>query len=133
MKLFTIIVMKKNLMIVDDDPSILITIREIFESKDYIVYTVNSGKDCIEEIKNGFKGVILIDIMMPVMDGWETIRELKRNNLLQGVSISILTAIDDPGVDLKEFNDIIKGYITKPFDPKELISMVDNYHKNLTN
>jgi len=123
--------MKKKIMIVDDDPSILIVIREIFESRGYKVYAVNSGKDCIEELKSGFKGVILMDIMMPIMDGWKTIEEIKNNGLLKDNIISILTAKDDPGQNLEHYKDIIKDYITKPFDTEKLISTVNKYFMNI--
>lgn len=119
--------MDKKLMIVDDDPSVLITIRELFETKGYEVYTVQNGKECIDELKNGFKGVILLDLMMPIMDGWETLREIKRLNLLSGNIITILTAKNDPGQNYTEFKKDIKDYISKPFDPAQLVSTINNY------
>jgi len=119
--------MDKKIMIVDDDPSILITIRELFETKGYQVYTVQSGKECIDELKNGFKGVILLDLMMPIMDGWETIREIKKMNLLKGNIISILTAKNDPGLGYAEFKNDIKDYIQKPFNPDRLVSTINDY------
>jgi len=114
-------------MVVDDDPSILITIRELFEINGYEVYTVQNGKECIDELKNGFKGIILLDLMMPIMDGWETIREIKKLNLLQGNIISILTAKNDPGQSYSEFKEDIKDYISKPFDPNQLVTTINNY------
>ena len=51
-----------KIMIVDDDPDILIAIRKIFEEEGYEVYTVDSGIDCIKELERGFKGVILLSI-----------------------------------------------------------------------
>lgn len=117
-------------MVVDDDPSILITLREIFEDCGYEVYTVPSGKDCIYELKNGFEGVILMDIMMPVMSGWDTIREIVKENLHKSVVISMLTAKDLPDPDMNELKGYIKDYITKPFETHELISTVKGYFKN---
>jgi len=58
---------------VDDDPDILLSIRKIFKEQGYEVFTVNSGLDCIKELEHGFKGVILMDTIMPFMDGWYTI------------------------------------------------------------
>lgn len=119
--------MEKKLMIVDDDPYILITIRELFEPLGYRVYTVNDGKTCIFELKNGFKGVILMDIMMPIMSGWDTIREIVNEDLYRGIIISMLTAKDLPDPDINELKEYIKDYITKPFDSKELIRTVKDY------
>ncbi len=117
-------------MVVDDDPYILITLRELFEDYGFEVYTVANGKDCIDELKNGFKGVVLMDIMMPIMNGWDTIREIVKENLQKGITISMLTAKDMPDPDMKDLRKYIKDYITKPFEPQELISIVKNYYRN---
>ncbi|MEF8880102.1 MAG: response regulator transcription factor [Candidatus Thermoplasmatota archaeon] len=119
--------MKKRVMIVDDDPSILITIREIFEPEGFEVYAVSSGEDCLEELKKGFKGVILMDIMMPHMDGWETIKEIVKNGYHDDVVISMLTAKNLPDEEIDELKDYIQDYFTKPFEGKKLVSAVDSY------
>jgi DNA-binding response OmpR family regulator len=117
--------MKKRIMIVDDDPDILISFREVFEHEGYEVYTVDSGIDCIKEIENGFKGVILMDIMMPFMDGWATIKEIMKKGLEKNVLISIITAKGSPDKDkIKELGPYIIDYITKPIEAKELICSV---------
>lgn len=119
--------MNKKLMIVDDDPDILISIRMIFEKQGFEVYTVDSGKDCINEIERGFKGVILMDIMMPFMDGWDTIQEINRRGLSKNVIISILTAKGTRDHNkIKGLEPYIYDYITKPFDVVDLIKNVNN-------
>lgn len=112
-------------MVVDDDPDILITIRKIFENEGYEVFTVDSGIDCIKELERGFQGIILMDIMMPFMDGWDTIEEIKRRGYTKNVIISILTAKGTPDHEkLRGLEPYIYDYITKPFDVMELISNV---------
>jgi len=114
--------MQKKIMIVDDDSDILIAFREIFEKEGYKVYTVDCGMDCIKEIERGFIGVILMDIMMPFMDGWETIKEIKKKGLTKNIKISIITAkgcIDNKKI--KEFSPYIFDYITKPIELKKLL------------
>ena len=119
--------MGKKLMIVDDDPDILITIRKIFEQEGYEVFTVDSGKDCLKELERGFKGVILMDIMMPFMDGWETIRRIIDKGFTQDVTISIVTAKGTPRHDkMQGLESYIHDYIPKPFDIRELVSNVNN-------
>jgi DNA-binding response OmpR family regulator len=122
--------MNKKIMVVDDDSYILIALRELFENHGFEVYTVPSGKDCIYELKNGFQGVILMDIMMPFMNGWDTIREIIKENLHKDITISILTAKDMPDPDMQDLRAYVKDYITKPFEPQELVSIVRNYFKN---
>lgn len=119
--------MYKKIMVVDDDPDILICMRTIFEKEGFEVLTVDSGKDCIKELERGFKGVIILDIMMPFMDGWDTIAEMKKRNLLDGVVISILTAKGTVDHEkMKGLESYIYDYMTKPFDPKELLNNVRN-------
>ena len=119
--------MRKKIMIVDDDPDILICIRKIFEREGYEVLTVDSGMDCIKELERGFKGVVLMDIMMPFMDGWDTIDEINKRGLLKNIVVSILTAKGTPDHEkLKGLESHIYDYITKPFDVPKLIYDVKN-------
>ena len=117
--------MEKKIMIVDDDPDILIAFRQVFEHEGYKVYTVDSGADCIKEIQMGFKGVILMDIMMPFMDGWDTIKEIMKKGLNKNVIISIITAkgcLDNE--KMNELGSHIFNYIKKPINVNELICNV---------
>ena len=119
--------MDKKLMIVDDDPDILIAVRTIFEKEGYEVLTVDSGTDCLKELKRGFKGIVLMDIMMPFMDGWDTIREIISSGLSEDIVISIVTAKGTHDHEkMKGLEPHIKDYISKPFDVRELISNVNN-------
>ncbi len=121
--------MKKKVMIVDDDPYILITIREIFEPEGFEVVTASGGRECLEELKKGFKGVILMDIMMPQMDGWDAIREIVARGYTEGniIAIAMLTAKDVPDQKMEGLQEYVIDYITKPFDPKELVATVEEY------
>ena len=114
-------------MVVDDDPDILITIRELFESEGFMVYTVPCGKDCINELENGFKGVILMDVMMPHMDGWTTIRQIVIRGLHKGNVISMISAKDECDWRYDDLKQYIQQYITKPFDTRQLVHTVKGY------
>ena len=117
--------MNKKIMVVDDDPDILICMRTIFEKEGYEVLTVDSGKDCIKELERGFKGVILLDIMMPFMDGWDTINEIMRRGLSNDIVISILTAKGTPDHEkMRGLESYVYDYITKPFDVRSLVTNV---------
>ena len=119
--------MKKKLMVVDDDPDILTIIRGIFEREGYEVFTVDSGMDCIKELERGFKGIILMDIMMPFMDGWDTIKEIIKRGLTEDIMISIVTAKGTPDHEkMKGLESYVYDYISKPFDVEELVSNVNS-------
>ena len=77
--------MKKRIMIVDDETDILISLKIFFENNNYEVITVKNGFDCIKELKKGFKGIVLMDIMMPKMDGWETIKKIVEKDLIKNI------------------------------------------------
>ncbi|MDY6864694.1 MAG: response regulator [Halobacteriota archaeon] len=118
---------KNSVMIVDDEPSILIAVRVLLEPEGFEVLTVDSGAKCIEELKKGFRGVILMDIMMPRMDGWDTIKNLVDEGLIEGNIIVMLTAKDTPGEKMEGLQEYVIDYINKPFDPDELVSNIRDY------
>jgi DNA-binding response OmpR family regulator len=118
--------MYKKVMIVDDEADILNSLKTIFKQQDFDVITVDNGVDCINELEKGFKGVILMDIMMPGMDGWQTIREIVNKGLIKNVAIGIIT-----GKGTKDHQNIdrlrcyIYDYFSKPLNIKELIRSVE--------
>ena len=118
--------MTKRIMIVDDEPDILTSLKTILERNNYDVITVNNGVECVKEIEKGFKGLILLDLMMPEMDGWETINEIVKKGLMKNVTISIIT-----GKGTKDFQHMsslgsyIFDYMVKPLDIKQLISSIE--------
>jgi len=123
--------MSKRIMIVDDDSDLLVFLRTLFEHENYEVLTVDSGYDCIEELKRGYNGIILLDLMMPFMDGWNTIREIVKRGLADHVIISVITASGraDPE-KMRGIEQYIHDYIQKPFNLEKLIYNVNNTTQN---
>jgi len=113
-------------MIVDDEPDILITLKKIFEHYEYEVITVKNGLECLKELDNGFQGVILMDLMMPELNGWDTIKEIIERGLIKNVAIEIITAMGtkDPQ-RMGVLGPYIYDYLTKPLNINELISSVE--------
>ncbi|MBP1662716.1 MAG: response regulator receiver domain protein (CheY-like) [Thermoplasmatales archaeon] len=115
---------QKNLMIVDDDPDIVLSLQELFEREGFQVTTADNGRNCLVELEKGFQGIIILDLMMPIMDGIETIKKMTIDGFTDSNTIIVLTAKRIQG---EEFNDIypyIADYITKPFDINTLISTI---------
>jgi len=123
--------MNQRIMIVDDEEDILTALKTFFEQHHFDVIAVSKGKDCIKQIEQGFKGIVFIDIMMPQMDGWETINQIVKRGFEKNVSIKIIT-----GKGTKDHNKIallapyISDYISKPFDEKTLLSSVGQTVEN---
>lgn len=119
--------MDKKIMIVDDDSDILATLRSIFEKQQFEVLTVDSGNDCIKELEHGFKGIVLMDLMMPFMDGWDTIKEIIDKGLNKDIILSIITAKGSISSEkMKGVESFIYGCIPKPFDLEKLISEINS-------
>jgi DNA-binding response OmpR family regulator len=115
---------QKNLMIVDDDPDILDSLRELFETHGFDVTTADNGRNCLLELEKGFQGIILLDLMMPVMDGIETIKKMTIDGFIDLNTIIVLTAKRIQGDEFNEIYPYISDYITKPFDINMLLQTV---------
>lgn len=120
-------VVKPRIMLVDDEECIRETICELLDSEGIHIVTAVDGVDCLRQLKSGFRGVILMDVMMPAMDGWATIREMEKNGLLRGNIISMLTAMDVPDERMEGLQEVVIDYITKPFDAAGFIAAVRKY------
>jgi CheY-like chemotaxis protein len=118
---------KPRIMLVDDEECIRETISELLGSEGIEIVTAVGAHDCLKLLHAGFRGVILMDVMMPVMDGWATIREIEKAGLLQGNIISMLTAMDVPDERMEGLQEVVIDYITKPFDPVVFVATVRRY------
>jgi DNA-binding response OmpR family regulator len=123
---------KGQIMIVDDDAHIRLAVMTILDEAGYITIPADSGEACIDLLKSGFKGVILLDIMMPKMDGWDTIERILAENLYQGIIITMLTAKSSPDTKMIGNQEWVQDYITKPFDPDDLIERIAYLSKFLS-
>ena len=123
--------MKDTVLVVDDDPIIQRAVRRILESEGLKVTTVDDGKACIREVENGFEGLILMDIMMPGMNGWDTIQTLVDKSGVKGNILCMLTGDEKPDDRMKLYKEIVLDYVRKPFDPRALVRLVKEYLKYL--
>jgi DNA-binding response OmpR family regulator len=119
--------MDKKVMIVDDEQDILFSLRTLFERQGYEVITLDSGDKCVIELEKGFSGVVLLDIMMPKMDGWDTIKKIVNRGLTRNIEIEIITGKGTRNHEkMIEFGSYIHDYLSKPLDAEKLISSVNN-------
>lgn len=125
--------MNKKIMIVDDEPDVLSSLKTVLEYQNYDVITVDNGFECIEKIEEGFKGVILMDLMMPKMDGWATIHEIANRGLMENVAINIITGKGTKDYQkLSVLGSYIYDYLSKPLNIKELIASVEKCYKSFS-
>jgi len=121
---------QKKIMIVDDDKDILYSLRLLFEAERYEVITAENGRKCLTELKEGFKGIIILDIMMPVMDGIETIKNMAIEGFIENNTIIVLTVKKIQDEEFEEIYKYIFEYVQKPFDVNYLLKTVKRLQKN---
>lgn len=119
--------MNKQVLVVDDDELVRRTVRRVLEQSGFQVTTVESGKACLDTLKQGFHGLILMDIIMPDMDGWETIEEMIRSGYVKHNIICMLTGQETPDEKMDQLKEYVLDYIKKPFENQELVDIVKQY------
>lgn len=124
--------METRVMVVDDDRLIRETLKAFFTSEGVNVLTAASGDACLEYLNAGFRGVILMDVMMPAMNGWDTIRKIVECNLFEGNLIVMLTALDEPDNKIEGIQEYVTDYMTKPFLLRELMERL-RYYSSILN
>jgi DNA-binding response OmpR family regulator len=112
-----------KILVVDDEPE-MVDILNLILGREYEVDSAASGKECIEKASKYSYDLILLDIRMPVMDGWTTLRKLKEKDIADKVKIIILTVEKGPGTEIFGLQDVVDDYIIKPFDQKILLKHV---------
>lgn len=123
--------MDAKVMLVDDEEMIRESVSVYLNDAGIGILTAASGSECIDYLKAGFRGVILMDVMMPDMNGWDTIRSIAESDLYDGNIIVMLTAVDTPDSKMDGLQEYVTDYMTKPFDPKELIDSIAYYESLL--
>ena len=120
-----------NVMIVDDEFIIRTTVNEVLTADGFNVVEAAGGVECMDALRSGFRGVVLMDVMMPGMDGWDTIRKIVDNDLHRGIAIVMLTAMDVPGDKMAGLQEYVIDYKTKPFPPEALVGDIREYFRYL--
>lgn len=117
---------RTKIMIVDDNLDILLSLRTLFEIEDFEVVIADNGWKCLRELEKGFKGIIILDLMMPIMDGVETIKNMIIEGFIKDNIVIVLTVKKIQGEEFDEIYPYIYDYITKPFDIDRLLNIVKN-------
>ena len=115
---------KKKILLVDDDELILSHAKLILENE-YEIITAKSGKDALKLLIDGLlPNLILLDILMPNMDGWETFNRLKTIGALQKVPIAFATSLSDEKDEKQAYEIGAADFIKKPYVKEELLERV---------
>lgn len=115
-----------KILIVDDEENIRKVIREYCEAENFTCFEADNGKDAIELIKENIYDLLVLDIMMPKMDGYEVLKQIPKEKRIPTI---ILSARDEEYDILQGFDLGTDDYLTKPFSPKELIARIKAINK----
>ncbi|MGC8463410.1 MAG: response regulator [Acidimicrobiales bacterium] len=110
-----------HVLIVEDDERIRTSMRLALEDEGYVVTDVESGEDAVAELEGALPDVVLIDLMLPGMDGFETCRRLRRTSTVPVIMVTARSDTHDVVAGLEAGAD---DYVTKPFVAKELAARI---------
>jgi len=113
---------KIKILVVDDEPNILLSLEFILDEEGFSVSTAADGAEALEKVKAFGPDLVLLDVAMPVMDGYEAARRIKE--LPNPPKILMLTAKAQPLEKKKGLESGADGYVTKPFHSAALLSTI---------
>ncbi len=119
--------MAKLILIVEDEPKSLKLVRDLLQASGYKTIEATDGKQGVDLAKAKKPDLILMDIQMPEMDGLEATRILKADATTRNIPVLALTAYAMKDDEERIFQAGCDGYITKPFDIKELLKTIAEY------
>lgn len=121
-----------KILIIDDEPDIRILIKYTLEKEGFVVDVAEDGEQGIEKALQFLPDLIILDVMMPGIDGMETCEKLRQNSVFNDTFICFLTARSEDYSQIAGFNSGADDYITKPVKPKVLVSRINGILRRKT-
>ena len=116
--------MTKKILAIDDENDVLVIIKSALKSEGYDVLTANNGYDGLAIAQDDKPDLILLDLMMPEMDGFEVLENLRDNETTMDIPVIVLTGLSERGKIREALDKGVNYYIMKPFEYHDLISKV---------
>lgn len=116
--------MAKKILACDDEKHIVRLVQVNLERAGYQVVTANDGKEALQKVADENPDLVVLDVMMPYMDGFEVLQNLRRNPSTRDIPVIMLTAKAQDADVFKGWQSGVDCYLTKPFNPMELLSFV---------
>lgn len=129
-KMFNKRAQKEKILVVDDEPAMIMIISKYLEHKDYAVITAENGEEALQKAIDEKPDLVLLDARMPVMDGWETLKRVRKNPHLKDIPVVMVTACAQRQAIAAAIAWDVDDYVTKPFDPVELVEKVNKALKS---
>jgi len=123
--------MAKTILVVDDERHIVRLVQVNLERAGYEVVIAYDGVEAIETVQAKVPDMIILDVMMPRMDGFETLKKLRADDKSKEIPVIMLTAKAQDADIFKGWSSGVDSYLTKPFNPRELLAFVDRIFQSL--
>lgn len=117
---------KKKILIVDDDPTSLKVLESMLSDERYNIIRARTGEEALEAVYNQLPDLILLDLMMPGLDGYEVTRKMKRDRRTKDVPIIIITSLEDSAYKIKGLEEGAEELLNKPVHSSELRARVSS-------
>lgn len=118
---------KRTILIVDDEEDVLDLLQLVFETSGFVVRRASTGKSAVSSAWEHPPDVVLLDVMMPEMDGWQVLRTLKGDERTRNVPVVMLSARAERRDKMIGLQEGAEGYIAKPFSPAEVVREVQSF------
>lgn len=116
-----------KILIVDDEPFNVDYLKQELEDLDYHLITASNGKEALDKIQSHLPDLVLLDLQMPILDGFAVLLQIKADNDLRNIPVIIVSAANDSRSIVKGIKQGADDYLTKPVDVDLLIQKVKEY------
>ncbi|MEX2550393.1 MAG: response regulator [Nitriliruptoraceae bacterium] len=117
---------RSKVLVVDDEPDVLLLCRVNLEFEGYEVVEATDGEEAMEMVRSASPDVVLLDVMMPKMDGWQVLSAIKDDDELRDIPVVMLTAKVQDQDQIRGWSQGAADYITKPFSPLALSQVLQD-------
>ncbi len=116
----------KRLLLVDDDPNLILLVKDYLEFRGYEVVTAENGRQALDLLSENLPDMIVCDVMMPEMDGYEFVEKVRQDNRANTIPVLFLSAKGQSQDRVKGLKTGADIYMVKPFEPEELVAQVES-------
>lgn len=115
----------KRLLLIDDDPNLILLVKDYLEFRGYEVVTAENGREALEVLETDVPDMIICDVMMPEMDGYTFVSNVRQDERTSWIPVLFLSAKGQSQDRVKGLNIGADVYMVKPFEPEELVAQVE--------
>ena len=121
----------KKLLLIDDDPNLILLVKDYLEFRGYDVMTAENGREALDVLGQKMPDMIICDVMMPEMDGYSLVKHIRQEPRTKAIPVLFLSAKGQSQDRVKGLSEGADVYMVKPFEPEELVAQVESSLKQI--